>query len=114
LTSIYTLSFSNPITIDRPAPKRQLQRILLDCLLQGLSQILGDRKKPVRRAQSAYALVRPLVFVILPQLIGTGSLKKRGLVMVLHRHGFDLFDETCLARTLRTVEGLDLISKKPF
>jgi hypothetical protein len=51
--------------IHRPAPKRQLQRVLLDALLQGLSQIVGDLKKPVRRAQPADALVRPPVVVIL-------------------------------------------------
>jgi hypothetical protein len=51
--------------IHRPASKCQLQRILLDTLLQGLSEIVGDLKKPVRRAQPADALMRPLVVVIL-------------------------------------------------
>jgi hypothetical protein len=57
--------------IHRPASKGQLQRVLLDPMLQGLFQIVGDLEKPVGRAQAADALVWTLVVVVLDPEGGT-------------------------------------------
>jgi hypothetical protein len=50
--------------IHRPAPEGQFQHVLLDAALQGLFQVVGDLEEPVRRTQSADALVGALVVVI--------------------------------------------------
>jgi len=49
----------------RLAPKRHLQRILLDALFDRLFERAVDLEVPVRRAQSPDPLVRPLVVVVL-------------------------------------------------
>jgi hypothetical protein len=53
------------------APEGEFQGILLKPLLDGLSQIGGDLKEAVRRAQSSDPLVGPLMVVILYPQGGT-------------------------------------------
>jgi hypothetical protein len=55
--------------IHRSAPKRQLQGVFLNALLQRLFQIVGNLEEPVGRAQTSYTLVRSLVIVQLTDSI---------------------------------------------
>jgi len=55
----------------RLAAQCHLKKVLLDALLDGLAKLALYLKIPVSRAQSAEALVRPLVVVILHPLADT-------------------------------------------
>lgn len=63
----------------RLAPKRHLQDIVRDALLQGLSKLGLDLEVAIRRAEAPDPLVRPTVVVILYPELDTGS---RGLEAV--------------------------------
>jgi hypothetical protein len=56
----------------RLAPKRHLQDIVRDSLLEGLSKLGMDLEIPVRRAEAPDPLVRPTVVVIFYPEPGTG------------------------------------------
>jgi hypothetical protein len=51
--------------IHRASPKRQFQDVFRHTLLQRLFQVVGDLEEPVGRAQTADALMRALVIVII-------------------------------------------------
>jgi hypothetical protein len=63
----HTLAFHPAHHVKRQlrfAPKRHLQKVILDALFNRLSQLRLYLKIPVSRTQSSYALVRTLVVVI--------------------------------------------------
>jgi hypothetical protein len=70
----HRLPFHAPHHVKRQArfaPKRHLKYVRLNALLDGLPQFGLDLEVPVRRAQPAKPLVRPLVVVILHPLADT-------------------------------------------